>query len=206
MAGRTGFSIVETCQPGLRAVLADTAHTFPRHSHDEFGIGLMEAGGQLSASGRGQVTADAGDIITVNPGEVHDGAPLRNQTRRWRMLYLEPSLMHFLANGIDPEAGGEVEFHAPVLSDRPIALRFAHAFHRLSACSTLAGEEALLPLVAGLLARRTPGLADPLHPGLRRVKALIDDAPDADLSLTFWPRSRVSVGFRLCALSPPISV
>lgn len=184
MAAQTGFRVVETFQPGLRAVLADTAHAFPRHSHDEFGIGLMEAGGQLSASGRGQVTAGAGDIITVNPGEIHDGAPLRQENRRWRMLYLEPSLMRSLANGIDPEAGGEVEFTAPVLSDRRIARRFAHAFHGLSERSSLAGEESLLTVTAGLLARRIPGLADPLHPGLRRVKSLLDDAPNADLSLT----------------------
>lgn len=183
MAAQTGFRVVDTGQPGLRAVLADTAHAFPRHSHDEFGIGLIEAGGQLSASGRGQVTAGAGDIITVNPGEVHDGSPLRNENRRWRMLYLEPSLMRSLANGIDPEARGEVEFTAPVLSDRCIALRFAHAFHGLCECSSLAGEEALLILTAGLLARSEPRLADPLHPGLRRVKALLDEAPNADLSL-----------------------
>ncbi|MCM2477478.1 AraC family transcriptional regulator [Rhizobium sp. CG5] len=183
MAAQTGFRVVETIQPGLRAVLADTAHAFPRHSHDEFGIGLIEAGGQLSASGRGQVTAGAGDVITVNPGEVHDGSPLRNENRRWRMLYLEPSLMRSLADGIDPEAGGQGEFHAPVLSDRRIAQRFAHAYRGLSERSSLAGEEALLTLTAGLLSARSTCLADPLHPGLRRVKALIDDAPDADLSL-----------------------
>lgn len=183
MAAQTGFRVVETFQPGLRAVLADTAHAFPRHSHDEFGIGLMEAGGQLSASGRGQVTAGVGDIITVNPGEVHDGAPLRNESRRWRMLYLEPALMSALASGIDPEAKGEVEFSAPVLSDHRIALRFANAFHRLSENPSLTGEEALLTLTAGLLSARRPGLPDPFHPGLRRVKALIDDAPDADVSL-----------------------
>lgn len=184
MAAQTGFRVVETFQAGLRAVLADTAHAFPRHSHDEFGIGLMEAGGQLSASGRGQVTAGAGDIITVNPGEVHDGTPLRQESRRWRMLYLEPSLMTALAHGIDPDADGEVEFTAPVLSDRRIAQRFSYAFHGLSEHSSLAGEEALLVLTAGLLSARSAGLTDPLHPGLRRAKALIDDAPDTDISLT----------------------
>ncbi len=73
-------------RPALQAVLADGVHASPRHTHEEFGIGLMEVGGQLSASGRGQATAGAGDIIAVNPGEVHDGAPLRGEARRWRML------------------------------------------------------------------------------------------------------------------------
>ncbi|WP_375781517.1 AraC family ligand binding domain-containing protein [Roseococcus suduntuyensis] len=29
-----------------------------------------------SSSGRGPVEAGPGDVITVNPGEVHDGAPI----------------------------------------------------------------------------------------------------------------------------------
>ncbi|MGV8938895.1 MAG: AraC family transcriptional regulator [Allorhizobium sp.] len=180
----SGFCVVDTGQPGLRAVLADTAHAFPRHSHDEFGIGLMEAGGQLSASGRGQVTAGAGDIITVNPGEVHDGTPLCNERRRWRMLYLEPASMRWLSDGIDPDVDGDVEFSAPVLSDRRIARRFAKTFDRICDRAPLAAEEAMLSLVAGLLQPRKPAVADPLHPGLRRAKALLDDAAVKNLSLT----------------------
>lgn len=44
--------------------------------HDQFGIGLVERGAQKSLSGRGMVEAEAGHVITVNPGEVHDGIPL----------------------------------------------------------------------------------------------------------------------------------
>ncbi|WP_232090503.1 LysE family transporter [Billgrantia diversa] len=44
--------------------LAST-RVFPRHSHDQYGIGLIAAGGQRSWSGIGRVDAMAGDIITV---------------------------------------------------------------------------------------------------------------------------------------------
>jgi AraC-like DNA-binding protein len=49
--------------------------TFPRHSHDQLGIGVMLSGAHRSWSGVGHVEAQSGDIIMVNPGEMHDGMP-----------------------------------------------------------------------------------------------------------------------------------
>jgi hypothetical protein len=63
--------------PGVMAMRLHTAHSFPRHAHDHFGIGVMTAGAQRSWSGRGAVESALGDIITVNPGEMHDGAAPR---------------------------------------------------------------------------------------------------------------------------------
>lgn len=65
--------------------------TFPRHTHDEIGIGYLVAGGQDSWSGRGLVEATAGNTITVNPAEMHDGIGREGQPRHWRMLYLSPT-------------------------------------------------------------------------------------------------------------------
>lgn len=66
---------------GVEAVEADTAHSFGRHTHDQFGIGVITRGAQRSASGRGPVEAGPGDMITVNPGEVHDGHPIGDAGR-----------------------------------------------------------------------------------------------------------------------------
>jgi hypothetical protein len=88
-----------------------SARAFGKHWHDSFGFGLMDEGGQVSASGRGQVQALAGQIITTNPGEVHDGVPLRQQARRWRMIYIAPDTMA----GLVGQAG--VELSRPVLDD-----------------------------------------------------------------------------------------
>ena len=68
----TGRSTITPCGlAGVTAVQADSHHIFPRHFHDQFGIGTVERGAQKSLSGRGIVEAIAGDTITVNPGEVH---------------------------------------------------------------------------------------------------------------------------------------
>ncbi|WHP30124.1 AraC family transcriptional regulator [Trabulsiella odontotermitis] len=78
--------------PGVEAVSLLTAHTFPRHSHDQFGIGVFVEGAQRSQSCIGSVEASAGNIIMVNPGEIHDGVPLAGP-RGWHMLYIEPDIM-----------------------------------------------------------------------------------------------------------------
>ncbi|WP_262121685.1 AraC family ligand binding domain-containing protein, partial [Serratia ficaria] len=83
---------------GIEAVNANSDISFGRHTHDQFGIGLMDSGGQKSLSGRGYVESNAGDVITVNPGEVHDGKPLGGP-RAWRMLYFDTELINRCFSG-----------------------------------------------------------------------------------------------------------
>lgn len=79
---------------GIEAISLDTDRAFPRHAHDEFGVGVIVSGAHRSWSGCGTVDARAGDTIMVNPGEVHDGLPLgARAARSWRMLYLTPALV-----------------------------------------------------------------------------------------------------------------
>ncbi|PJI43119.1 MAG: AraC family transcriptional regulator [Rhizobium sp.] len=186
MRARTSeFRLLPIGHPGLSAVVARSAHTFPRHTHDEFGIGLIARGGQMSASGRGQVTAGAGDIITVNPGEVHDGEPLRGEAREWHMLYLSPERMQEVSLGFEP--AGAFEFTAPVYQNGELARTFAAAFSRLAetdvAQPELAADEALLKLFASLVRRTDRQAPDRLHTGLQRARARLDDDPASNHSL-----------------------
>ena len=66
-------------------------HHFPRHSHDQFIIGVIAFGAQRSWSAVGQVSASAGDVIMANPGKMHDGVPWDNNARQWRMIYIGPA-------------------------------------------------------------------------------------------------------------------
>ncbi|MBT9458705.1 MAG: AraC family transcriptional regulator [Burkholderiaceae bacterium] len=101
--------------PGVYGVQTDSARHFGRHWHGTFGIGLLEQGAQRSASGRGAVEAFAGDLITSNPGEVHDGRPLGEASRRWHMVHLDPAVIAAMA------APGrsllDVEWTRPVIQD-----------------------------------------------------------------------------------------
>lgn len=85
--------IRRTNLPGVLSVEISSRRTYGRHTHDEYGIGVILDGAQDSASGRGQVRATKGQVITVNPNEVHDGIPLSGAPRHWRMLYFRPEIM-----------------------------------------------------------------------------------------------------------------
>ncbi|MEL7128355.1 MAG: AraC family transcriptional regulator [Pseudomonadota bacterium] len=183
---KTNHRIPQTYLPGIRAVELNSNHTFSKHSHDEFGIGLIHQGGHRSASGHGVVEAVCGDIITVSPGEIHDGAPLGDRPRRWTMLYFELECVG--SNILDEELGpvNTLEFAKPVVSSKHIARRFTH-FYRLATQETrledeLEAEETLIGLLMSLL-RTTPQARMDENKGTLRAIELLQDNPSASITL-----------------------
>lgn len=176
---------------GVEATVAETAHAFPRHSHDRFGVGVMVSGGHRSASGRGLVEARVNDAIMVNPGEVHDGSPLDERGRAWRMLYFEPSLLVTAASELTGAAARELELTQPVAHD-PL---LKHLFERLFdvaveapfAPDDLASEEALLELLGHLVrvhaTRPIRSASTDAWGPIARARARIDDDPASSLTL-----------------------
>ncbi|KAA2234842.1 AraC family transcriptional regulator [Salinarimonas soli] len=159
-------------------------HHFPRHSHDGFGIGVLSFGAQRSWSGIGAVEAGPGDVIMVNPGEIHDGMPFDGGVRGWRMLYLDPALM---AAELADETAAEIEIVRPVARDPRLAGAFHHAFARLTepGAEPLAREEALVGTLAHLLRRhivKPPRGPEP-SPGVARARKRLDEAPELPASL-----------------------
>jgi AraC-like DNA-binding protein len=188
------FKVLRCEMAGVLAVESDTRHIFPRHTHDEFGIGIILRGAQRSSSGRGMVEAGAGDTITVNPGEVHDGAPIGDAGRAWRMLYLDPSVIADAACDISDGKTDSYEFCWPVMTDAGLATRFQTLF------STVAGEgrgratprreELLLALLPDvMLDRHGRGRANLVPQGIHRAKALVDDDPAAPITLADLARA-----------------
>jgi AraC-like DNA-binding protein len=173
------FRFLPTSLDGLEAVSATSTHVFAKHTHETYGIGFLSAGGQISASGRGQVEAQAGQLITVNPGEVHDGAPVGRTPRSWHMLYLSPeraadSLSDLVSTSSD------LEFELPVFAD-PCVLSLLSAVHdRLeeggAAADGNALKEAVILLLGKTLTRRTIAPL-PLPASIRRVRQRLDDDP-----------------------------
>ena len=141
---------------GVHGTHIESARAFGRHWHETFGIGLIEDGAQRSASGRGQVDALAGDLITTNPGEVHDGRPLGGASRRWRMIYLEPqALVTWGSPGLAPDT---VALTRPVIRDAALRGVLKRLFVRLERWQTaglpaLACEESLAEVCTGLMAQ-----------------------------------------------------
>ena len=160
----------------ITVVDARSARTFARHSHEEFGVGLLSRGAQRSWSGRGAVEAGAGQVITVNPAETHDGAPI-GEERAWSMLYVAPALVGSVVEDLSEGRLGTRELHAPVVDDVRTARLFGAA--RAAVLRDARGgalAERLLLLFAALFkpapasTRSTPGR-------VARVRERLDDDP-----------------------------
>lgn len=136
---------------GVHCTDIESDRHFGRHWHDGFGVGLLIHGAQHSASGRGPVDAYAGDVIATNPGEVHDGRPIGDVPRRWRMLYLSPEAM---ASFAETE---ELALNRPVVQDPALATALGRLFEQVSTGmpDRLAFEEALVRACGLLRASHT---------------------------------------------------
>lgn len=107
---------VSVVRPGVMLTSIATEQGFPKHFHATFGIGVMLGGGHSSASRQGEIEAIAGSVITHHPYEVHDGRPIGDGGRSWRMLQMDIDFVR----DIDEAMPKVLEHVAPVI--RSIAL------------------------------------------------------------------------------------
>lgn len=171
---------------GVYFTQVQSARHYGRHWHDSHGVGLIDRGAQRSASGRGQVDAQSGDMIATNPGEVHDGQPLYGLPRRWRMLYFDPGALRTLD-------GYTREFlFQPVIREPESILALRGLLRRVDrwntrsrdAATTLACDEALADfgaVIAGRSAAPAVGLVPDLS--VRRARDLLAENLEAPPAL-----------------------
>jgi AraC-like DNA-binding protein len=169
--------------PGLEAMSLVTEQSFPRHSHDQFGIGIFTQGAQRSWSHLGKIEAAAGNIIMVNPGEMHDGIPL-DGPRSWQMVYLDPELV---AGEFQGEIKAENILLRPVVEDQQLRGLMLRLFSEIvaSAPDDTAVEEALLLCLMRIsrfhLCAQRPGKSD--TPAIALARQYLDEAPEEKISL-----------------------
>ncbi len=175
---------------GVDAMTATTARSFPRHIHDQYGIGVIDSGGHASLSGRGQVEAGPGSLIFVNPGEVHDGRPIAGRPRSWRMFYVDPITMDELRTDIDEDAMASFAFAGPVFSDATLRRLFDVAFVHATATSgsrdTMGCETSILRLTERIKINSTSKRRDLTNatPCIQRALELIHaDPSSAEITL-----------------------
>jgi AraC-like DNA-binding protein len=174
---------------GVEAMTLFSDHTFPRHSHDQYGIGIMTSGVQRSWSVMGEVESRGGDVIMVNPGEMHDGRPADRRSgcaaRGWRILYFDPKL---IAREMSDELLHGEFVVQPVARDRELAREvqrlFAHVEH--SAPDPLAAEESLLSCLRIVAQQHRVGGPPATYASPSVIKAVqrLDRAPEEPTSLS----------------------
>ena len=66
---------------------------FAPHMHDTYAIGVMESGAATCKSHSRETTHAPGDLITIEPEQVHTGEPLSAEGWSYRMLYIPREMM-----------------------------------------------------------------------------------------------------------------
>jgi AraC-like DNA-binding protein len=176
---------------GVYCTVIDSNHHFSRHWHDSYGFGFIERGAQAWRSGRGHVRGYPGEIISTNPGEVHDGRPVGDTRRRWRIVHVDVVAM----NALIANRAGQVDISQPVIQDAALMLALRQLFARVERwnarrvdpdrLAALACEEALVTSCAQLMARHGSRRAMPAvaTADLRRVRERLADESSVPPSL-----------------------
>jgi AraC-like DNA-binding protein len=173
-----------TNRVGIEAVSVISSCQFPRHAHDGYGLGLLDNGAHRTWSPIGHVEAVAGDVITINPEEMHDGAPVRGGARQWRMIYFEPAMV---ARELADETIQQLEIARPILRDSELR----HSLERLFEAITheifqpLAVDEAIVQVLMLVLRRHSVRTlpAQTASPAIALARKWLDEAPAASVSL-----------------------
>lgn len=169
---------------GIYSTHTLSGQCFGRHWHDAYSFGVLEEGAQRWVSGRGSVDAFAGQVMTANPGEVHDGRPLGTPTRRWRILSVDTDVFSSLIE----QSGAPAEVTRPAIDDPMLFHVLRRLFGRIEhwnaraenrAAETLACEESLVE--AGVLLVTRHGTvrlrADTPSHDLRQLRDRLADEP-----------------------------
>jgi AraC-like DNA-binding protein len=154
-----------------------TEHSFERHSHDTYSIGVTLSGVQTFSCRGARHACQPGDVILFNPDEAHDGSRGTDEGFGYAMMYVEPALMQAW---LDRSAGSGASryFRKPVARD----LGAAQALHRAAMASaqqqeSLRAEELTSAAIISLLQRYGEVRAHPaacVDAGRDRMNAIRD--------------------------------
>jgi AraC-like DNA-binding protein len=92
-------------------------HSFSRHAHEGFAIGIIEQGAEAFYYRGAMHVAPVGSIVLINPGEVHTGHAAGDDGWVYRMLYPEAELLQQAASEAAGRKRGIPYFPNPVIHD-----------------------------------------------------------------------------------------
>ena len=129
-------------------------HSFSRHTHEGFAIGVVERGADVFYYRGAMHIAPAGSIVVINPGEMHTGHAATEAGWSYRMLYPDASLLQQAAIDVRGRQRDIPFFPAPVFHDAQLAA-LIHRLHLTleTQASALERESWLVQTFAQLITR-----------------------------------------------------
>lgn len=160
---------------------------FGRHSHDRYAIGVIVDGAEKLYYRGTHWYGSVGSVVSITPGEIHDGAPAADGGWTYRMLYVDPGWLS------DNTLCGHLSsdhihlFREPMRHDPQLAQAVLYA-HRMieSACSPLERETILSDVLVKLFGRTEsykPSKAGLERDAVRRVKEKLAQEFDKNVTL-----------------------
>lgn len=92
-------------------------HAFAPHWHDEFAIGLIDAGVEQFEYGGAVHRASPGEVVLLNAGQVHTGQGFDERGFGFRMLYVPESTFREIAPPSRHGGSGSLHFRTAVLNN-----------------------------------------------------------------------------------------
>jgi AraC-like DNA-binding protein len=156
-------------------------HTFPRHTHDYFAIGVIEEGYQQFMLGRHFYRTPQGGMFIINPGEVHTGESATRNGFTYRTFYPSLSMLEAISQEVTEKSHQLSLFTSPVIDDPELVHLFLRMHHTLELpLSALEAESCLHTTLAQLVIRQAPSHPSP-HPlgnerqEVARTRAYLDE-------------------------------
>lgn len=102
-------------------------HTFSRHTHEGYAIGVIEAGVEEFTYQGAAHSAPAGSVVIIHPGEVHTGNAGTPAGWTYRMLYPEVTLVQKATSELVGQRQMQLPyFPNPVIQDQQLAAQLRH--------------------------------------------------------------------------------
>ncbi len=165
------------------------SHTFSRHTHQGYVVGMIERGVEVFYY-RGETHAALpGDVVVINPDEVHTGHSGDKHGWTYRMLYPTVQTLKMVADAMADRPVDMPWFPRAVIKDRRLSLKIQQ-LHRLLEQSTSRLERQVNYYdVMGELIRTQAGNAPTVKKqgferlAVKKARQLIDDTLAENISL-----------------------
>jgi len=104
-------------------------HVYAPHTHDTYVIGIITEAAETFRYRGAKHIAKAGQVLALNPDELHDGQPV-NETYAYRMMYPTPEV---LSREMEDLAGGPLPptYFPTAIIDDPVLARQMLTLHRV---------------------------------------------------------------------------
>lgn len=178
--------------------------TYSPHTHEEFMIAVTEGGAALPRYRGGAHLHGPGDVLVLNPGEVHGGGPAQGAIWRYRAFYAPAALLQRAAQELTGVGRGFPEFAEDVVADPYVAAMLRQAHTALEEpSSVLERESRLFEALASLVTRHAVDKLPthrigPEHRAMKRAREYLETFPGENVSVEKLAREAGLSPFHLC--------